>query len=172
MAYPTTLDYKITSPGYIGAQPIAQTSTVQTCPLGTVIRAVDGVYGEGAFIYLKGVGSTVAGSAVIYDVKAATTTLTTAATSGFVAIAMSANVLANYGWYQIEGEAIVGVVAAVVAAKSVAQTATAGSLGPGTTGITPVFNATAKTATDAPTSGFAQVQINRPWVSAFTVTVP
>ena len=167
-----TLSYQITSPGYVGAQPIDATSTVQNCPLGTVIRAIDSVYGEGAFIYLKGIASTAVSDAVIYDVKAATTTRTTATTSGLVAIAMSANVASQYGWYQIQGEAIVNAVASIVANKSVAQTATAGSLGPGTTGITPVYNATAKTATNTPTTGFAQVQINRPWVSAFTTTVP
>jgi hypothetical protein len=167
-----TLSYQITTPGYIGCQPIDATSTVQNLPLGTVVRALDATYGEGAFIYLKGVASTAVSDAVIYDVKAATTTRTTASTSGFIAIAMSANVANQYGWYQIAGEAVVNAVASVVAAKSVAQTATAGSLGPGTTGITPVYNATAKTATDTPTAGFAQVQINRPWVSAFTTTVP
>jgi len=171
MAYPTTLDYRITSPGYVGAQPINQTSTTQNCPLDTVIRAVDANYGEGAFIYLKGVASTAAGDAVVFDVKATTTTRTTATTSGQAAIAMSANVASQYGWYQIAGEAIVNAVASIVAGKSVAQTATAGSLGPGTTGITPLYNATAKTATDTPTTGCAQVQLANPFISGFTTTV-
>ena len=166
-----SLSYKITSPGYIGAQPIDQTSTVQTLPLGTVVRAVDATYGEGEFIYLKGVASTAVSDAVVYNVAAGTTTRTTATTSGLVGIAMSANVANQYGWYQISGEAIVNAAASIVAGKTVSQTATAGTLGPGATGITPLYNATAKTATDTPTAGFAQVQISRPWVSGFTTTV-
>jgi hypothetical protein len=171
MAYPTTLDYKITSPGYIGAQPIAQTSTTQTLPLGTVIRAVDANYGEGEFIYLKGVASTAAGDAVVYNVKAGTTTRTVATSSGLVGFAMSANVANQYGWYQISGEAIATVAASVVAGKTVSSTATDGTIGPGATGITPIYNATAKTATDTPTTGCAQIQIARPWLSGFTTTV-
>jgi hypothetical protein len=166
-----TLSYKITSPGYIGAQPFDVTSTTQNLPLGTVVRGFDLTYGEGAFIYLKGCASTAVSDAVVYDVKAATTTRTTASTAGLVAIAMSANVASQYGWYQIEGEAVVNAVASIVAGKTVAQTATAGSLGPGATGVTPLYCATAKTATNTPTTGFAQVQINRPWVSGFTTTV-
>lgn len=93
----------------LGLQPIEQTSTVQNHPLGTIVRAVDGTYGGGEFIYLKGVGSTVVGSLVTYDPVNATTTLTpnTANLDQPVAVAMSANVLANYGWYQIAGAAII-----------------------------------------------------------------
>lgn len=166
-----SLNYKITSPGYIGAQPINATSTTQTLPLGTVVRAVDANYGEGAFIYLKGVASTAVSDAVVYNVKAGTTTRTVATSSGLVGIAMSANVASQYGWYQIEGEAIVNVAASVVAGKTVSTTATDGTIGPGATGITPLYNATAKTATDTPTTGFAQIQICRPWISGFTTTV-
>ena len=172
MAYPTTLAYKITSPGYIGSQPIAEISLVQTLPLGTVINAVDPAYGEGEFIYLKGVIGTIAGSAVIYNVAAGTTVLTTATTSGLLGIAMAANVALYYGWYQITGEAIVSA-AALVAADGPVSTlaATPGMLTPGVDGISPVYNATAKTATGTPTTGFAQIQIARPWQSAFTTDV-
>jgi hypothetical protein len=165
-----TLAYKLSSP-FIGAQQIDVTSTVQNHPLGTVVTATDINYGDGEFIYLKGVASTVVSDAVVYNVKAATTTRTTASTSGQLAIAMSANVANQYGWYQIKGEAVVNVAASVVAGKSVSQTATAGTLGPGATGVTPVYNATAKTATDTPTTAFAQIQIDRPFVSGFTTTV-
>jgi hypothetical protein len=42
-------------------------------PLGTVINAVDPVYGGGEFIFLKGVASTVVGSLVTYDQNLGTT---------------------------------------------------------------------------------------------------
>lgn len=172
MAYPTTLNYQITSPPYTGSQPIAETSLVQSVPLGTIVSARDTNYGEGEFIYLVGVGSTIAGSAVVYNVKAGTSTLTTATTSGLVAIAMSANVLTYYGWYQIAGEAIVSVAASVLADGAVSGlAATPGMLTPGVDGITPIYGATAKTATDTPTVGFAQIQICRPWMSGFTTNV-
>lgn len=166
-----SLDYRITTPGYIGCQPIAATSTTQAVPLGTIVRAVDTLYGEGAFIYLKGVASTAVSDAVVYDVKAGTTTRTVATSAGLVGIAMSANVALQYGWYQIQGEAIVKVAANVAAGKTVSTTATDGTLGPGATGVTPLYNATAKTATATPTADYAQIQINRPWISGFTTTV-
>ena len=58
--------YQITD-GRIGSQPIADTSTVQNHKLGTIVRAVDSTYGEGEFIYLVGVASTVVGDAVTYN---------------------------------------------------------------------------------------------------------
>lgn len=96
--------YRITD-GKIGYQRIADTSTTQNHPLGTVIRASDPTYGEGEFIYLQGIASTVVGSAVVYNDA---TFLTTLAPAGNrlpepVAFAMSANVASQYGWYQIGG---------------------------------------------------------------------
>lgn len=93
---------------YIGLQPIADTSTTKNHPLGTIIRAVDPTLGEGEFIYLQGIGSTVVGSIVNYDDNFVTA-LDTAAVSGPsrpLAVAMSANVASQYGWYQISGLAV------------------------------------------------------------------
>ena len=91
-----------------GAQPIATTSTAAAHALGTIVRATDPTYGEGEFIYLLGVGSTAVGSIVTYD---PTTYLTTLSAVGgniprAVAVAMSANVASQYGWYQISGQAV------------------------------------------------------------------
>lgn len=99
--------YSITSP-YIGAQPIANTETTQKHPLGTIVKAVDPTYGEGEFIYLLGVANTAVGSVVVYNTSGYQTTLAPAGTNlpQPVAIAMSANVASQYGWYQISGRAI------------------------------------------------------------------
>jgi hypothetical protein len=79
-----------------------------TPPLGTIVSAVDPTYGTGEFIFLKGVASTVVGSLVTYDQTLATTTLAPATGgNGPVAVAMSANVASQYGWYQIAGAAAV-----------------------------------------------------------------
>jgi hypothetical protein len=92
----------------VGMQPIADTDTVQNHPLGTIVTAVSATLGGGEFIYLRGIGSTVVGSIVNYD-DAYLTALDTAAVTGPsrpLAVAMSANVANQYGWYQISGMAV------------------------------------------------------------------
>ena len=96
--------------GEIGVQPIADTSTVQKHPLGKIVPGTSVTYGGGEFIYLKGVASTVVGSLVTYDPYVGTTTLSPATgynLSDPVAVAMSANVASQYGWYQIAGAAVI-----------------------------------------------------------------
>jgi len=93
----------------LGSQNIADTNTTQNHPLGTVHRAYDSVLGAGEFIYLLGAASTVVGLAVIYNATTFQTTIlpSTANLAQPVAIAMSANVASQYGWYQIQGYATV-----------------------------------------------------------------
>lgn len=94
-----------------GMQPIANTETTQKHPLGTIVRGVDPTYGEGEFIYLLGVASTVVGMVVLYNAttyQTALLTVTNGKNKGLpVAVAMSANVASQYGWYQIGGNAVV-----------------------------------------------------------------
>jgi len=95
----------------IGAQPIADTDTTQRHPLGTIVKGWDPTYGEGEFIYLLGVASTTVGDVVTYNATTYQTALLTT-TNGenkgvAVGIAMSANVASQYGWYQIDGNAVV-----------------------------------------------------------------
>jgi hypothetical protein len=87
----------------IGAQPIAETSTTARHALGTIIVAKDVTYGEAEFIYLTGVADTAAGSWITYDIDGASALLVAGA-RGPVAIAMSANVASQYGWYMIHGK--------------------------------------------------------------------
>jgi hypothetical protein len=87
----------------LGAQAIADTSTTKQHPLGTIARAADPTYGEAEFIYLTGVASTAVGSWVTYDIDGASALLVASAV-GPVAIAMSANVASQYGWYMIHGK--------------------------------------------------------------------
>lgn len=92
----------------VGWQPIADTDTAQRHRLGTIVRGVDPTLGQGEFIYLKGIGSTVVRSIVNYD-DDFTTALNTSAVTGParpLAVAMSANVASQYGWYQISGLAV------------------------------------------------------------------
>ncbi len=95
--------------GPVGAQPIATNSTTQLHPLGTIVVANDATLGAGEFIYLLGVASTVVGSIVNYDAAGFQTALDTAAVTGPsrpLAVAMSACVASEYGWYQISGLAV------------------------------------------------------------------
>lgn len=83
-------------------QAIEDTSTEQKLPLGTIVRGVDTSTDlEADYIYAVGVASTAANSAVFVDAVAFTTALATGAGGGIGAVAMSANVASQYGWYKI-----------------------------------------------------------------------
>ena len=114
-----------------GTQQIADSSTTQKHPIGTVVRAKDPTYGEGEFIYLVGVASTLVGSIVSYengDTTVGQTALaTTAVDSGEpLAVAMSANGAGSYGWYQISGIAVCGKANTLSLAPSVDLAAASG----------------------------------------------
>lgn len=98
----------IETSSHIGNQSITENSTTQNHPLGTIVQARDATLGVGEFIYLKGVASTTVGSIVTYDDnwQTALATTTVAAPSQPLAVAMSANVASEYGWYQIGGMAV------------------------------------------------------------------
>lgn len=82
------------------------------------------------YVYLKGVASTAAGDAVIYDEGGVTARLSTAtAVAQPVAVAMSANILATtFGWYQIYGLATVNCAATVGADAYLQSSGTAGQV--------------------------------------------
>jgi hypothetical protein len=92
----------------VGSQPIADTSATAQHKLGTIVRAFDPTYGEGEFVYLLGVASTVVGSPVSWDPLTHQTALCPVGNNIArpVAFAMSANLAAGYGWYQISGKCI------------------------------------------------------------------
>lgn len=151
--------YSITS--LIGAQPITTTSTTQAHPIGTVVKATDPTYGEGEFIYLKGLASTAVGDLVIYDQKVPETVRAVAGSRGPCAVAMSANVADQYGWYQIKGSAVVK--AGTVADNgNVYLTATAGTVDDAVVAGDKVDGARLKTADGTPSAGLAIVEINAP----------
>lgn len=112
-------------------QGIADISTTQNFPLGTIVRAKDPTYGEGEFIYLLGVTGTTAGIFVTYSVGVGhQTALATSAvaTSDPIAVAMSANVGSSYGWYQISGLAIGSTAGAASFAASAAFAVASGEM--------------------------------------------
>lgn len=149
----------------IGAQPIAETSTTQRHPLGTIILATDPTYGAGEFIYLKGIGSTVVGSLVDFDPYLATTALAPATGGiGPVAVAMSANVANQYGWYQVTGAAVVKAPNAMTPGAEVFMlAATPGSVDDADVANEQIVNAKVSTTTGTPGTGLAVITINRPF---------
>lgn len=150
-----------------GCQPIANTETTQKHPLGTIVRATDPTYGEGEFIYLLGVASTIVGSVVSYAATTYQTTLaveTAGGTGGPLAVAMSANVASQYGWYQISGMAVVKkITVAVSPGVAIYLTATAGRVTSTlSTGDQVVGARSANLATVVTTTSTVVVNINRP----------
>lgn len=156
--------FKLSVP--VGMQQLTDNSTVQNHPLGTRAIGYDPVFGEGQFIYLKGVASTAAGNAVVWDENFATTR-TVAASRGPVGIAMAATVANQFGWYQIRGIAIASALT-VSADAPVSLSATDGSLDDLTTAQYAVMGARWMSATDTPATGFAYVALESPTASGGT----
>ncbi len=148
----------------IGAQPIAVTDTVQNHPLGTVVRATDPTYGAGEFIYLLGVASTAVGSWVTYRTDNGATSLLAANDIGPTAVAMSANVANQYGWYQIFGKAVGKALTGYVDNALVYATATAGSIDDAVVSGDRVKCALGASAVDTPSSGLAEFEIQYPFM--------
>ena len=144
------------------------TSAIPTPPntLGQVCRAFDPTYGEGEFIMLLGVDSTVIGSMVTYNATTYQTVLSanTANQATPVAVAMAANTAGLFGWYQIGGLAVVKKTAVAVNARvPVYQSATVARVMPTAASGKQVLGArSANLATVAATVSTVIVSINRP----------
>jgi hypothetical protein len=149
-------------------QAIDETSTTKNVPLGTRIKALDGAstnYGEGEFIYLQGIGSTVVGSCVTYAQDDHSTALLVANAVGSVAFAMSINVASSYGWYQIFGKAVSKGLASLADNANIYGTATAGSIDDAIVAGDRVQNAKTSSALDTPSTGLVEVEIQYPIVN-------
>lgn len=147
-----------------GTQAIASTSTTAELPLGEIVVASDPAYGAGEFIYLKGVASTAVGSWVTYNADDGSTALLAANAIGPVAVAMSANVADQYGWYQIGGKAVGLALAAFADNANVYATATAGSIDDAVVAGDRVKGAKGASAVGTPSAGFAEFEIARPFM--------
>lgn len=164
MAY--TTDWKHLG-SELNTQPIADTSTTQMHPLGKIVQAYDAgtnANGVGEFIYLKGAANTAAGSWVTFNYDDGSTTLLAANAIGPVAIAMSANVASQYGWYQIAGKAVGKALTGYADNGLVYATSTAGSVDDAVVAGDRVKNALGASALDGPATGFAEFEISRPFM--------
>lgn len=150
--------------GKVGMQDIAETSTTQRHVLGERVRAKDPTYGEGEFIYLLGVASTAIASWITYSLDNGGTALLAANAIDPVAIAMSANVASQYGWYQIFGKAVGKALAGFVDNANVYATATAGSVDDAVVAGDRVKCAKGASALDTPSTGLAEFEIAYPYM--------
>lgn len=144
-------------------QPITDSSGMARHALGTIVRAKDPVYGAGEFIYLKGVASTVTGSVVVYNPDDFSTSLLVANDIGGVAVAMATSVASQFGWYQIQGKAVVKA-GAVADNGNVYATATPGQVDDAVVAGDRVKNAKFASADGTPSAGFAECEIWRPFM--------
>jgi|SRR5688572_10171713 len=150
----------------VGAQPITETSATQKHPLGTIVKGVDDSYGEGEFIYGIGVASTIVGSVVFLSKDDGQTALAAAAGGqGDLGLAMSVNLAAGYGWYQIYGKGVAKVLAAFADNAQCYLTSTAGSIDDADVSGDLIIGMKGASAIDTPTTGFAEVELSYPVVA-------
>lgn len=149
-------------------QAIAETSTTENMRVGTRIKCHDATYGVGEFIYLKGVASTAVGSWVTFNGDDNSTALLAANAIGPVAVAMSANVADQYGWYQIYGKAVGKALASYADNGLVYATATAGSIDDAVVAGDRVKLAKGASAVDTPSTGLAEFEIQYPFMDDAT----
>jgi hypothetical protein len=159
--------YVINTP-IAGAQGIASNSTVKNHALGTIVRATDPTYGAGEFIYLSGLDSTAVGSWVTYNLDNGATALLAANAIGPVAVAMSACVTGEYGWYQISGKAVGKALSGYADNALVFCTGTAGSVDDTVVDGDMVHLAKGASAVDTPSTGLAEFEISRPYTDDIT----
>lgn len=171
--------YTIINP-VAGILPIANTDAGVTFPnassaapsppmyAGMVVTAQDPTNGMGEFILLLGVASTIVGAVVRYNATTYQTTLvaaTAAQRQGTpLAVAMSANLAATWGWYQISGNAVIKKTAVTFPPNApIFMSATAGRIKVLQSGGLQVLGATtANLATVTTTTSTVIVAIDRP----------
>lgn len=134
--------------------------------LGAIAGAYHPTFGYGEFIYLLGVANTAAGLVVTYNASTYQTTLNpnTANNEDPVAVAMSANVAGQYGWYQIEGVAtILKTAVQVLPGAKIYQSATVGRIMPTSAAGKQIIGARgANLTTVTSTTSTVLVLVNRP----------
>ena len=152
----------------IGVSQITAVDSTARLPLGTRLKAYDPSYGEGEFIYLKGLDTTGAGTWVTFNQDDNSTALLAANAIGPVAVAMAATVTGTFGWYQIYGKAVGKVLTGYADNGLVYATATAGSVDDTVVAGDRVKNALGASAIGTPAAGLAEFEIQYPYMDDAT----
>lgn len=148
--------------GGMGAPHLDDHLTTQEFPLGMVIPAQSTADGGGEFIYLKGVSGTAVGSWVTYNRDDHSTALLVRDAKGPVAIAMSACVANEYGWYQTSGKSY-GLSNDAADNADVYSSTSPGTIDDAVSTGNRVWRAKTASADDTST-GLIEVEIDRPFV--------
>jgi hypothetical protein len=152
------MTYKAT--GAIGPN-LTDVQTSAQHRLGARVDGVDdGTYGEGKFIYLRGVASTAVGDMVVFD-ESFQTTRAVAASRGPLAAALAAVGANQFGWYQIQGLAVCRT-GTVVADTRPYLTATPGQIDDAVVAGQAIDSARFQTADGNPAAGLALVMLAEP----------
>lgn len=170
----------------IGYPPIQQTiSATDTYPQfagetaftnnrGQIVQGYDttGAQGAGEFIFLLGVAATTVGDLVVYDTSTATSATArwdgTANSGQPLAVAMSANVASQMGWYQIAGAALCNVGSDATSGAKVFYGGSTATIGGSAVNGKQVMGAKFLTTTTAASTLQATVLLNRPHVQGQT----
>ncbi len=152
----------------IGMQPIASTSTTQLHPFGTIVVAKDvgnTAYGEGEFIYVKGVASGALNAWAGYNSKSGTTTLATANGNYPIGVMLSTlSATTTFGWLQIKGRAIGKCLTQFADNGRVYLTGTAGSIDDASVAGDVIHNAVGRNGGTVTVGDLAgEFEINRPF---------
>lgn len=170
------MGWKISDPK-LGVQSLTATESAlfSAHKLGDIVKGEHETYGVGEFILLLGVASTIAGSVVTYIGNSSGTptyqTTLAPSTAGLaqpLAVAMSANLAAGYGWYQISGNAVCATNGTLTADAAV-YLAGSGQLTSTQANGKQVLNARSVTATGTPAANQAVIEINRPFAQGQVV---
>lgn len=159
------VDFYVTDPQRVGWQPLNETSTTKNHALGTRVQIYSPTYGQGEAIYLLGVASTVLGDWVVYNPDDWSTIRLVANSIGPCAVALSANVASQYGWYHIYGKVPGTVLAGFVDNANVYGTATAGAVDDAIVAGDRVQNAKGASAINGPSATTAEFEIAYPFVN-------
>ena len=154
--------------GRIGSQAIADVSTTKNHDFGTIVRARDvgtTAYGEGEFIYVKGVASGAVKAWAGYNSKTGATTLAVADGNYPIGVMMSAlDATTDFGWLQIKGRAIAKALTLFADNGVCYLTSTAGSVDDASVIGDVVHNAVGRNGAAITVGDLAgEFEINRPY---------
>lgn len=149
----------------IGLQAIADTSSTAQHPLGTIATAHDETYGEGEFVYVKGVANGAVGSVVLLNADDHVVSLATANDKGPIGVLVAALTAALYGWAQVRGKGAAKVLASFADNGDCYLTATAGSVDDADVAGDFVRGMKGASAVDTPSTGLAEVELFYPQVA-------
>jgi len=153
------------SVGALGSA-IQNNDATQKYGLGQCIAARDmdpvSDYGDGEFIYAKGLASTAVGECVVIDAADWSTKLAVANDVGRIGFAMAATLAGEFGWYQVRGRAVSLSLAANADNAAQYLTATPGSIDDAVVAGDRIHRVESVSAVDTPSTGLIELDIDFP----------